>query len=220
MENSREQNYWPGFVDALSNVVLTLVFVLVVFVFALVIASNKVERRATEIILSVKEEAAKDTNKSQVIALKEDLEKAREQIKALQEKEKAPEITSSVEDKTDIAVEKSNDLIAVGAVNISQSHGKISITFPKAVTNLDTKSYDELNRILSPLMKNAAKQKVVLLSYIGEESYSAARRLAYYRALALRNHIIGKFGAQGANITNRIVQPEGSSNGRVEIILE
>lgn len=44
-----EPNYWPGFVDALSNVVLTLVFVLVVFVFALVMASNKVAKKMEEV---------------------------------------------------------------------------------------------------------------------------------------------------------------------------
>jgi len=49
VENSREQNYWPGFVDALSNVVLTLVFVLVIFVFALAMASNKIEQKLQEV---------------------------------------------------------------------------------------------------------------------------------------------------------------------------
>ena len=49
MEGGREQNYWPGFVDALSNVVLTLVFVLVVFVFALVMASSKVSKKMQEV---------------------------------------------------------------------------------------------------------------------------------------------------------------------------
>ena len=48
MDGGREQNYWPGFVDALSNVVLTLVFVLVIFVFALAMASNKVEEKMQE----------------------------------------------------------------------------------------------------------------------------------------------------------------------------
>jgi hypothetical protein len=49
MEGGREANYWPGFVDALSNVVLTLVFVLVIFVFALLMASNKVKAKMTEV---------------------------------------------------------------------------------------------------------------------------------------------------------------------------
>ncbi|MBI3446689.1 MAG: hypothetical protein HY055_15345, partial [Magnetospirillum sp.] len=46
--SDKEQNYWPGFVDALSNVVLTLVFVLVVFVFALVITSGKVKQKSAQ----------------------------------------------------------------------------------------------------------------------------------------------------------------------------
>jgi hypothetical protein len=49
MEGGKEQNYWPGFVDALSNVVLTLVFVLVIFVFALLLASNKVSQKMQEV---------------------------------------------------------------------------------------------------------------------------------------------------------------------------
>ena len=52
MEGGKEPNYWPGFVDALSNVVLTLVFVLVIFVFALLMASNKVEKKMKEVVAS------------------------------------------------------------------------------------------------------------------------------------------------------------------------
>jgi len=49
MDSGKEQNYWPGFVDALSNVVLTLVFVLVIFVFALAMASSNVAQRMEKI---------------------------------------------------------------------------------------------------------------------------------------------------------------------------
>ncbi|MGE4529342.1 MAG: hypothetical protein AB7D00_13330, partial [Rhodospirillaceae bacterium] len=51
-----EQNYWPVFVDALSNVVLTLVFVLVVFVFALVFSSDKLRKRAAYLATAVQQE--------------------------------------------------------------------------------------------------------------------------------------------------------------------
>ncbi len=44
MEGGREQNFWPGFVDALSNLVLTLVFVMVIFVLALFYLSSKVSK--------------------------------------------------------------------------------------------------------------------------------------------------------------------------------
>lgn len=56
MNDYKEQNYWPGFVDALSNVVLTLVFVLVVFVFALVFSSDKLRKRAAYLATAVQQE--------------------------------------------------------------------------------------------------------------------------------------------------------------------
>ena len=41
MEGGKEQNFWPGFVDALSNVVLVMIFVVVVFVVTLFYYSQK-----------------------------------------------------------------------------------------------------------------------------------------------------------------------------------
>ena len=41
MESGKEQNFWPGFVDALSNVVLVMIFVVVVFVVTLFYYSQK-----------------------------------------------------------------------------------------------------------------------------------------------------------------------------------
>lgn len=41
MDSGKEQNFWPGFVDALSNVVLVMIFVVVVFVVTLFYYSQK-----------------------------------------------------------------------------------------------------------------------------------------------------------------------------------
>jgi hypothetical protein len=68
MDSGREQNYWPGFVDALSNVVLTLVFVLVIFVFALLMASQKVKAKMTEVKEAEKAQQASQTQLNQALA--------------------------------------------------------------------------------------------------------------------------------------------------------
>lgn len=47
MEGGREQNFWPGFVDALSNVVLVMIFVVVVFVVTLFYYSQKLTQFRT-----------------------------------------------------------------------------------------------------------------------------------------------------------------------------
>lgn len=51
MEGGKEQNFWPGFVDALSNVVLVMIFVVVVFVLTLFYYSQKLaEFRAVKFV--------------------------------------------------------------------------------------------------------------------------------------------------------------------------
>lgn len=51
MEGGKEQNFWPGFVDALSNVVLVMIFVVVVFVLTLFYYSQKLAQfRAVKFI--------------------------------------------------------------------------------------------------------------------------------------------------------------------------
>ena len=82
MVNLREQNYWPGFVDALSNVELTLVFVLVVIVFALMLASNKIEQKVAEISrLADARQMQKAVTEEEMLDLRREL---RETLDALQ----------------------------------------------------------------------------------------------------------------------------------------
>ena len=59
MEGGKETNYWPGFVDALANVVVTMVFVLVVFVIALLyFAQNKAKEIAATAVAAAEAKAA------------------------------------------------------------------------------------------------------------------------------------------------------------------
>jgi len=59
MEGGKETNYWPGFVDALANVVVTMVFVLVVFVIALLyFAQNKAKEATATAVAQAEAKAA------------------------------------------------------------------------------------------------------------------------------------------------------------------
>jgi len=52
MESGKEQNFWPGFVDALSNVVLVMIFVVVVFVVTLFYYSQKLAQMKVSKLIS------------------------------------------------------------------------------------------------------------------------------------------------------------------------
>ena len=242
MESGKEQNYWPGFVDALSNVVLTLVFVLVIFVFALVMASNKVEKRMQEVVQAQEEQKAtmsKQMTGNQLGAgpemamLKEKLATAQAEIEKLREqlsKEASDKELTGSTNQSAVATENNDKHIAIdnkaqakaqqGAIDVKRSSSSITLGYPLQIAEMDEKSAMELGHVLEAMTKNMGKHKVLLRSIVGKESYSAARRLAYYRAIGARNYLMTKGGEEPSNITTTIVQPPQPEDGRVEIIFQ
>jgi len=240
MEGGREQNYWPGFVDALSNVVLTLVFVLVIFVFALAMASNKVEQKMQEVTQAQEKQKAQaaqsdvtiQANSQETEALRQQLAAATEEVEKLREqvvKDAAEVAKQGASSQTAVDSQNQNMQIAIdkkdqkedqkGTVQISKSASQIVLGFPLSVAEMDEKSAAELGHVVQATEKSLGKHKILLRSIVGKEPYSAARRLAYYRALSARNVLLSQ-GETPSNITTTIVQPAQPEDGRVEIIIQ
>jgi len=222
MDNSREQNYWPGFVDALSNVVLTLVFVIVIFVFALVMGSNKVEQKMQQIIQN---DPSKDIKAAENAELKKQLAAMTVELKQLRARvsQNDVQLVSNNNEQIKIAVKDEGDKndpkkTTEGPVQVKSSTNTIDLAFPVAIAQMDQKSLIELDHVLQPLVKVVSKHKVVMRSIIGKETYSVARRLAYYRALNLRSYLISKLGENPADIIISIVTPQQPEDGHVEIV--
>lgn len=186
MEGGREQNYWPGFVDALSNVVLTLVFVLVIFVFALVMASSQLEQQIREKIEAEKSNVA--TGETSDITV-------------------ADEVTEKIKEDT-------------SPVHVEGAASKIVLNFPPGTTKIDQDASNKLSQAFDTVQKSVGKHKVIMLSTVGREAYSTARRLAYYRAIDVRSYLISKLGEQPGNITISIVNSTQLGDGRVEIVFQ
>lgn len=214
MEGGKEQNYWPGFVDVLSNVVLTLVFVLVVFVMALSLSANKIEKKMQEIIQDKKNLEEKNAelkvSESKICA-----GTSKQQIDNIVAPEKNIEIESTESTKIeDASVE----------AKIIKSSEKIIIYYPTSGINLDEKSSANLEKTLKDIKQKIGTVKIILHSYLGKEQYSVAQRLAYYRALYVRKFLIEKEIASGNMIHSKILQiekkPAEQSVGHVEIIFQ
>jgi hypothetical protein len=214
--NGKEQNYWPGFVDVLSNVVLTLVFVLVVFVMALALSANKVEKRMQEIL---KEKAASEAKLQPVQATKGATDIEHNESGAAK---KNDTITSSgnIEIENNDTTQKSGTKVIDAPVDLQESSGKIILYYPVSGVELSEKTAEKLEKILLANKEKLKRYKIVLNSYLGQEQYSVANRLAYYRVLYVRKFLIDKGIADNQSITSKILQPEKSDVGHVEIILE
>jgi hypothetical protein len=213
--NSKEQNYWPGFVDVLSNVVLTLVFVLVVFVMALALSANKVEKRMQEIL---KEKAVSESqSKPPVTQGAKDIEHNESGAA-----KKNDTITSSgnIEIENNDTTQKSGTKVIDAPVDLQESSGKIVLYYPASGVELSDATAKKLESILLTNKEKLGKYKIILNSYMGQEQYSVANRLAYYRVLYVRKFLIDNNIASNQSISSKILQPEKVDVGHVEIILE
>jgi hypothetical protein len=225
--SGREENYWPGFVDALSSVVLALVFVLVIFVFALVMASSKVEKKIQEIKQTKAEDKKIElAQKQEIQELQKQLETAAEEIELL--KKVIPKSGNPLDEQSDQQLDNDNLNVTqqpstqsyIGSASMVEKQNMITLNFPDSVANIDEKSSGELEKAFNGIKNNIKDRKIILRSIIGNESYSVARRMAYYRAIDVRNFLISKAGESPSIISSVIVQPEKPEKGRVEIIIK
>lgn len=197
--NGREENYWPGFVDALSNVVLTLIFVLVVFVFALAMLANKTSNAVNAIVQE---------------KLKEELAKAQanaaSQSTALEADVKNVEVTAEA---------KTKESESRGAVAMKQQADDLTLVYPTSVLELDDASLAKLHTQLDALKSRMVNSRVIIQSYPGPESYSLAQRLAYYRAIKTRNLLVKDGYIAADKVESRIMPGTAGETGSVHIIL-
>jgi septal ring factor EnvC (AmiA/AmiB activator) len=243
MSDYKEQNYWPGFVDALSNVVLTLVFVLVVFVFALVFSSDKLKKRAyflndvaqQETVARKEAEDEKQRLFQEQCELLENLQAARDQLKQLEtrnqqlkrhlaelerldaEQKQKDEQANLLKERTEIQVKAELAAGAKGAAELAKGNGVLALVFPRNVFNLDEKSKKALDEVIDKQKAALAGTRITLRSITGAETYTEGRRLAYFRGLSVRNYLIDKGLGNGKTIQVTIEQGKEVSDGRVEI---
>jgi|AGTN01.1.fsa_nt_gi hypothetical protein len=236
MESGKELNYWPGFVDALSNVVLTLVFVLVVFVFALVMASNKVEQKVIELAQQTERRQEQQIQvEHEVLELRQELRETLEQLQRAEaengtlrqqvaelRRQQVPgsEERNELKEKVEIRVEqqaRDADSERDDTAEIDRNTGVIVIVFPRGIFEINDKARAELDRSLASQRERLAGMTVSVRSVVGVETYSEARRLAYFRGLTVRNYLIDKGLGSGKTINMVIEQAKEVGDGRVEI---
>lgn len=210
MESGREQNFWPGFVDALSNLVLTLVFVMVIFVLALFYLSSKVSK--------TKMDALRPETKSELAQTKKELAETREALRvALAQAGQVKERVDAGEKKIPML---KREKISTETGNAGSS---IIIRFPPGIVDLDDDAKQVLDKAIARLISPGQQIKTSLSAVPGPETYSEGKRLAFFRAVAIRNYLISK-GVAKSNIDSKVVGHEkrdpNDPDGRVTIELQ
>lgn len=188
-----EMNYWPGFVDALANLVLALVFVVVIFTLALAVIASQVTKRAAAAATA----AAKAAAEAQLQVDKEkesDLVKEIEALRSeLLEKEKKLELRA----KSDVV-----EAPAPETKNVGVSSADLTLSYEPGAYQLTGTALTELDKLMGTKGSNPASKKFELVAYPGAGGFSNEKRSAYYRLVTMRNLLIER-GVPPGNIVTR-----------------
>jgi outer membrane protein OmpA-like peptidoglycan-associated protein len=209
MESGREQNFWPGFVDALSNLVLTLVFVMVIFVLALFYLSSKVAQS--------KLDAMCPATKVELAQVKKELDETRKALSAALSAAGQVKAQAKVSDKKAASPEREKI-----SAEVSVGGASVTIRFPAGVVELDDDAKKVLDKAIAPYLASGQPVKASLSAVPGPETFSEGKRLSFFRAVAIRNYLISK-GITKGNIDSRVASHDqrdpNDPDGRVIIEL-
>jgi hypothetical protein len=180
--------FWPGYVDAVTNLVLSLLFLLTimtvaVFMFALELGKKKYEQLnpptpTTTVAIStppndlVLQEAKRDELKKQIDALQEQSRQLQNEIAGRQKVIEASAKTQEPEKRL-----KESTLAGGGVV----------VHFTADAVSLTSEEEQKLRKTLDGLATSGKKLRLVVRVPAG---FSEARRLGFYRAMTVRNLLL------------------------------
>ena len=206
-------DYWPGFVDALTNVVIAMVFVIVVLAIALSFSAQILAKRM----------AAK------IAEQQAELGRARQALVGqAAEKEKPaagapPVLTTLAPQRTRIAVAGNEASLAASAATakVKPAERFLQLDFAPGALTVDATAAKALGEALAPLKQRLAESPTLRLEVvaIGPEIHlSENQRAAFIRAMAVRNELLTQ-GIPGERIVTRIDMQASAAQPAVAVRL-
>ncbi len=196
------ENYWPGYVDALTSMVQVLAFVMMMLAMAVFSLSQSASKKAVEAIAkAVNADVKPDSNVKQLTqSVMEQIDRLRGSAPAVDaakpDQKPAPAVEASVQPDA----EKSAVIRMKGARSQpSQAAAEVPPDAPRLTIGFGDRSFriesDEAQSIAKLVDDNKAAEsrKTIVVNayaYSGEGAISEARRLAYYRAMMARKQLI------------------------------
>jgi hypothetical protein len=204
--------FWPGYVDAVTNLVLNLLFLLTimtvaVFMFAMELGKSQRSPEENKPSSSVQEKAADEVSNTQ----ESELENMRRKVEALQRELqianslRAPQKVVSASAgivKPERSIER--------AANIS---GGIVVKFADEAVTLTPAEAEKLRITLGPVVASGAARLLVSVP----KGFSEAKRLGFYRAMAVRN-LLMEMKVPSASIDVSVREGDNSSDASQVIV--
>ncbi|MCC0015964.1 MAG: hypothetical protein H6878_06600 [Rhodobiaceae bacterium] len=211
-----EENYWPGYVDALTTMTMVLTFVMMILALAVFILSQNVSKILLEAILQEANIEVPDPGTPEAIK-----EKLKELLANANQDRSTPSLTTghpeSVEaPQTEIRAEKI-DTPDDGAekVKATRTPSVLTVTYEETETRLNDNTKLEVAAFTSEsdAVRNAKRIVIHAYAHADNGGLSQARRAAYYRGMLLRAELIAN-GIEPDRLHVEVIETEDADKGQ------
>jgi hypothetical protein len=200
-------NYWPGYVDALTSMVQVLAFVMMMLALAVFSLSQSASKHAVEVIAkAVNADVKPNDNIKQMTQAVMDRLRRLKSADSTTEANKPPEISAEAPESK--PADAANDPRSEKIVGMrfsgqrsrdNQSPVQTPPDAPRMTVNFEDRSFRIAQERAQSMAKFVDANKVVeraqnviinAYAYSGDGALSEARRLAYYRAMTARKQLV------------------------------
>jgi hypothetical protein len=205
MSHSSEEgeNYWPGYVDALTSMVQVLAFVMMMLAMAVFVLSQSVSKKAVEAIAkAVNAEVKPNADIKQLTqSIVEQVDRLRASPPSGAVADKTPNVKpSQAEAGAASTAEKANTMRINGgqsqpspsALDVPPDAPRMTVTFADRSFRIEAEQSQSVAKFIDENQGTATGRTIVIhaYAYSGEGAISEARRLAYYRAMMARKQLV------------------------------
>ena len=199
-------NYWPGYVDALTSMVQVLAFVMMMLALAVFSLSQSASKHAVEVIAkAVNADVKPNDNIKQMTQAVMDRLRRLKSADSTTEASKPPEISAEA---PAVPADAANDPRSEKIVGMrfsgqrsrdNQTPVQTPTDAPRITVNFEDRSFRIAQERAQSMAKFVDENKVVeraqnviinAYAYSGDGALSEARRLAYYRAMTARKQLV------------------------------
>jgi hypothetical protein len=210
MENGRSTNYWPGFVDALSNMVLAMIFVVLVLGLAMgmyaTLAADAIAKRLMAEAEAARMLSAGGDRSADVPP------RGTGQPRVDPTPEQAP--------AAKLRVQRAASAEPPDPARVRRQQNVIIIEFEGQTVALDEAAQAALGRALQPAGELLRTGQADIVARSPGGNLTESQHVSFYRAMAIRNILIER-GMSPERITVRVPESDGADlpHGEVRIAL-
>jgi hypothetical protein len=219
--SGREANYWPGFVDALTNTVIAMVFLVIVLTLSLSVFINNIANQRAAKIVQSKIESERSSGMTPAMeepAAVKGLETSAVPAAPLASAApSSPKVGPSVlKGEFRVAGESKNQSAEPPRSSTEKSVNALVLHYPGTTVEIDDKTASELERLAANSGIAFPQMQASIVARGPQIFLSDNQRLAFFRAMAVRNFLL-KMGMGRDNITIRIEDSPGAKEGMIVV---